>query len=284
MARPPLRRPNSSSHPLRGGCLTRSATVRERERIESEMLRSCLDGDLDGAADAVFTDGAGNERRLKLKRTRPRGNPARFGNLPETRVWMEARRIGDDVGYIRFNLFLDPEALMPRFERAVRDCLKCSGMIDLRGNPGGIGVMAMGMSGWFVGRFGLRQGTLESRDFTWDFEVLPRAETFDGSLAILVDGRSASTAEIFAAGLHDLGRARIFGTPTAGAALPSEIVRLPNGDGFQFATANYVSRSGKALEGVGVTPDVMVRHSREGLLAGRDLPLDAAVNWIKKGR
>jgi carboxyl-terminal processing protease len=62
--------------------------------------------------------------------------------------------------------------------------------------------------------------------------------------------------------------------------LPSIIERLPNGDGFQYAFANYVSESGAALEGNGVEPDVEVIPTREALLAGRDPALEAAVEWI----
>lgn len=141
--------------------------------------------------------------------------------------------------------------------------------------------MAMGMAGWFVDRKGRRLGTLKARDYTLDFDINPRADTFDGPLAVLVDGGSASTAEIFAAGLQDLGRARVFGTKTAAAALPSVFVRLPNMDGFQYAEATYTSRNGRVLEGGGVTPDVIVSHTIESLLAGRDAALDAAVKWIQ---
>jgi carboxyl-terminal processing protease len=101
-------------------------------------------------------------------------------------------------------------------------------------------------------------------------------------VAILVDGSSASTSEIFAGGLKDLHRARIFGTLTAAAALPSVITRLPNGDGFQYAVANYISEGGQALEGNGVTPDIEVKLTREELLAGHDSVLDAALDWIRK--
>src|SRR5262249_18588258 len=97
---------------------------------------------------------------------------------------------------------------------------------------------------------------------------------------ILVDGCSASTAEIFAQGLKDAKRARVFGTPTAGAALPSIIERLPNGDGFQYAIANYVSDGGRPLEGLGVVLDEEVHPTRSQLLAGRDPILDAALAWI----
>jgi carboxyl-terminal processing protease len=113
------------------------------------------------------------------------------------------------------------------------------------------------------------------------FIISPRPQTFTGPLAMLVDGVSASTAEIFAGGLQALKRARVFGTQSAGAALPSVIRQLPNGDGFQYAQANYISEGGQPLEGRGVTPDVKVTQSREALLHGHDRVIDAAVEWIK---
>ena len=58
------------------------------------------------------------------------------------------------------------------------------------------------------------------------------------------------------------------------------IEKLPNGDGFQCAAANYISEGGKVLEGIGVTPDVEAPPTRELLLAGRDAALDAALDWI----
>jgi carboxyl-terminal processing protease len=81
--------------------------------------------------------------------------------------------------------------------------------------------------------------------------------------------------------LQDLGRARIFGTRTAGAALPSIVVKLPNGDGFQYAFANYISADGEALEGAGVEPDQPAPPSRDALLNGGDPALDAALEWIR---
>jgi len=159
----------------------------------------------------------------------------------------------------------------------------CGGFIvDLRGNPGGIGIMAMGMAGWFLSQPDEKLGTLYMRDSTLKFVVNPRLNTFAGPLAILVDGASASTSEIMAEGLKDLGRARIFGSHTAGAALPSIFEKLPDGDGFQYAIANYISEGGQPLEGRGVTPDVETPITREALLAGKDPALDAAVAWIKQ--
>jgi carboxyl-terminal processing protease len=120
------------------------------------------------------------------------------------------------------------------------------------------------------------------RDTTLKFIVNPRAQTFSGPVAMLLDACSASTSEIFAEGLKDLGRARVFGTRTAAAALPSAFERLPNGDGFQYAMANYISEGGQPLEGIGVTPDVEVKLTRAALLAGHDPVVDAALDWIKR--
>jgi carboxyl-terminal processing protease len=139
----------------------------------------------------------------------------------------------------------------------------------------------MGMAGWLVEQKNQRLGTMYLRDNEMRFVVFPRAETYCGPLAVLTDGLSASTSEIFAGGLQDLGRGRVFGTRTAGAALPSAIERLPNGDGFQYAIANYVSQGGDVLEGVGVIPDEPVELTREALLAGQDPVLQAAISWIQ---
>ena len=230
-----------------------------------------------------FLDGAGLRSTKSLAQRKPRGSLTQFGYLYPMHVWFDSSRVGDgNIGYVKFNMFLDPARVMNLFGEAVKSCGNCRGfVIDLRGNPGGIGAMAMGMAGWFIDRADQQLGTLYMRDTTLKFVVNPRAVTFAGPLAILVDGCSASTSEILAGGMKDLGRARIFGTHTAAAALPSVLEMLPNGDGFQYAIANYISEGGKPLEGLGVTPDVETPLSREALLAGQDPALDAAVTWIK---
>ena len=227
-------------------------------------------------------DGAGQSGVREVVRGEPSGKLVTFGNLPPLRLRYESRRIGRDVGYIAFTTFFDPLLVMESFGRDVSAFADTRGLIiDLRGNPGGIGGMAMGMGGWFVAEANQALGTMTTRDSSLRFVLNPRPPVYPGKLAILIDAGSGSTAEIFAAGLQDLGRARLFGTRSAGAALPSTIERLPNGDGFQYAFANYVSASGAELEGKGVVPDVEVRLTRDTLLSGRDPVVDAAVAWIR---
>ncbi len=209
------------------------------------------------------------------------GTLVRFGNLPESRLIFESRTLPGGAGYIRFNEFLDPTSIMPRLQEALKTFAKAPGVVlDLRGNPGGIGIMAMGVAGFFVEKDGLKLGEMKTRQTTLKFVIFPRPDVYTGPLAILLDGGSASTTEILSGGLQDLGRARIFGTRSAGAALPSDIIRLPNGDGFQYAQASYISVSGKELEGNGVEPDVVVQQTSEAAAAGRDLVVEAAAGWI----
>jgi carboxyl-terminal processing protease len=205
--------------------------------------------------------------------------------MPTSYFWVETGSTDDGIRTIKFNIWLNPEAVASAFAEVMADSGKAKGfIIDLRGNPGGVGAMAMGAAGWFTSQRGLKLGTMSMRGNTLNFVVFPRPNATNAPLAVLVDGCSASTSEIFAGGMQDLKRAKIFGSATAGAALPSVFTRLPNGDGFQYVVANYISQGGKPLEGLGVVPDEIVRPTQNGLLAGKDEAMERAVEWIKSSK
>lgn len=249
--------------------------------IMSRSVMARLAGQRGDTLSVVFRDGQDQDRELPLVLGAARGMPATLGNLPEVRVWTNQKIIDGRIGYFGFNYFLDVVQVMGDFNQAMNDFRDLPGVIiDLRGNPGGLGAMAMGMAGWFVKDKGLRLGTMIMRTGKYNFSINTRAHGYNGLLAVLVDDLSASTSEIMAGGLQDLHLARIFGSRTAGAALPSNIIKLPNGDGFQFAIANYVSQGGAVLEGVGVMPDQPVTLTRENLLAEGDPVLKAARSWL----
>ena len=98
---------------------------------------------------------------------------------------------------------------------------------------------------------------------------------------MLVDELSVSTSEIAAGGLQELNRARVIGASTPGKALPSLIIRLPNGDGFQYVIADLKKPSGGSYEGDGVTPDETVILTKQALQAGEDPMLAAAQRWLQ---
>lgn len=268
-----------------GPLLKRIAAGPHRHGVEFDLTMAVagrLRGDVGEEVEAVFEDGEGALHKTHIRLIAPRGAPAAFGNLPAFHVRFESQKLEGDVIYASLNCFFDPIGVMPKLEKLVGDNPNAAGFIlDLRGNPGGIGFMAIGIGGFFVQKSDLKLGTMFTRDANLKFVLNPREANFAGPLAILVDGCSASTSEILAGGLKDLKRARIFGTRTAGAALPSIIVRLPNGDGFQYAFANYLSEGGKPLEGHGVEPDEEAKPDRKLLLQGKDPAVEAALRWIQ---
>jgi carboxyl-terminal processing protease len=125
-------------------------------------------------------------------------------------------------------------------------------------------------------------GSLKSRVAEQKFIAYPQQNAFSGRVIVLTDGGSASTSEIFAAGLQDSGRARIVGETTMGAVLASVFDRLPSGAIFQYAVSDYKSPKNVLIEGRGVKPDVEIKLTRSSLLEGRDLQIEAAVKEILK--
>ncbi|HJQ24523.1 MAG TPA: S41 family peptidase [Blastocatellia bacterium] len=203
-----------------------------------------------------------------------------FANLPPQYTEFEARRLAGNIGYIRFNVFVMP--IMPRVRAAIREARDAAGLIiDLRGNPGGIGGLAIGMAGLLAARQD-SLGTMKMREGELKFVFSPQENAYAGKVVILVDGDSASTSEIFAAGLQELGRAVVVGERSLGAALPSVIQKLPTGALFQYAIADFKTPKGVLIEGRGVIPDLDVKRTRAALLAGHDAQLDAAVERILK--
>jgi carboxyl-terminal processing protease len=229
-----------------------------------------------------FLDDKDRPVHRDLTAREPVGVPATFGHLPTLYVRFATRRIERTVAYVSLNIFFDAVNVLRQFGQVIESSRDTDGLIiDLRGNPGGLGMMSFAMGGWLVSQPGLKLGTMITRDSSLHFTLFTRPRPYEKPVAVLVDELSMSTAEILAGGLKDLKRARVFGTRTPGAALPSMIVLLPNGDRFQFAIANYISAGGKPLEGEGVRPDVETPLTRAALLEGRDPAVEAAVRWIR---
>lgn len=228
----------------------------------------------------------GSTRELEFVLTDEAGPESRLMSLPPMATRFASRDLGDGVAYLTFTTFLDPGRIMPLYNGVVQDLIDTEGdhgalVIDLRGNLGGLMPMVNGMCGWFVDE-ATTFGELRIRGTNLRAIANPRWETFNGPVAVLIDEVSISSAEIMAAGLQDMGRARLFGARTAGLALPSQFVRLPSGDGLQFVFADYVRSNGLRLEAEGVAPDeeILARPTS----GDPDPVLSAALAWIEGER
>ncbi len=259
----------------------------DAERKLPTVLAFALQGRLQGAVgsetDFVFVDGDNQERSLTLTCTEVKGEKVQIANLPEMVIRHEVRELPGPIGYFAFSGFFAPVQIMQECGDAIEIARKGLGLIiDVRGNGGGIAGMTMGIGNRLAdGDEKHFLGTLTTRDTELKFVLIPPADPYSGPVAVLIDEASASSSEFLAGGLQAIGRARIFGSQSAGAALPSIVRVLPNGDRFQYAFAAYVDFNGRSLEGEGVIPDVPVKLSREALLEGKDQALQEAEDWIR---
>ena len=223
----------------------------------------------------------GQIENVKIVLRKPKGKYMDLLNLTDIYFQYESQIINGNIGYVAFNTFLLDAKIA--FEKDLSTIFKQTDglIIDLRGNPGGLGLISVSLANRLISEKGLKLGQMTNSGGTLNFAIFPQKPIFDRPVAILVDEGSASTSEILAAGLQDLERARIFGIRSAGAALPSMIIDLPNGDRFQFAIADYISYKGQSLEGIGVMPDELTPHTLESMRRKEDAALQAATLWIQ---
>jgi carboxyl-terminal processing protease len=240
-----------------------------------------LNGRPTTAARITYMDERDQTREVRVERVPIKGEMSEaMGNFPAQYTEFEAKRLSNGIGYIRFNIFV--VSLMERLRAAIRGMSDAPGIIiDLRGNPGGLGVMANGIAGLLEAKQ-TSLGTMHLRTGYINFAVSPQPNPYKGPIAVLIDSGSASTSEIFAAGMQEIGRAVIVGERSAGAALPSFFMKLPTGALFQYAVGDFKTPKGVLIEGRGVAPDVEVKLNRAELLRGRDSQLDKAVEQIQK--
>jgi carboxyl-terminal processing protease len=229
-----------------------------------------------------------NDRPIEvmLERDPPVARAIQVLNMSPVVPEVTSRQVGD-VGIVSFNVFL-LQPVLAEVQKAI-DGFRARGdkaiIIDLRGNPGGIGAMVIPLAAR-LSATPLTLGTIVYRDFpnilatTASLGIKP----FTGQVIILTDEGTASTSEIFAAGLQEAKRALVVGDTTAGAALGSIIEQLPGGAVVQIPVADFKTPKGMSIEGHGVQPDRRVFETRSGFLAGHDVVLDAGLDLAKASR
>lgn len=183
--------------------------------------------------------------------------------LAETAITPQVNRNADGVFHVSLPS-IDTEGY-ETLARALREPLSAL-VLDLRGNRGGSGDMALRMLGLFVegaplvARLQTRNGAAIRRGVTTivplDLHVTPRTSAyFNGPLTVWIDSGTASAAELLAAGLQMLGRARIVGSPSCGCMNPSlGWMNLPGGAQILISEARAPLADGTVIEGQGVQP------------------------------
>ncbi|HVV51879.1 MAG TPA: S41 family peptidase, partial [Polyangia bacterium] len=273
----PIAAPHDSSRALR--------PVEERFAVRRAAARR-LAGPPGTRVTVSYLDDHDRPGKAVLTRDPPRGRAEQFGHLPPIYPEVRAYETGG-VGVVAFNIFF-VEPVLGQIKQAIARFQQhhVRGVIlDLRGNPGGQGAMAIPVASLFVDH-PVELGTLKFRDFNQNLTARPEAgeKPFLGPLAILTDEGTASTSEMLAAGLQEAKRAVVVGDATLGAVLPSVVEALPGGAIMQYVVADFKTPKGVLLEGRGVQPDKRVVETRAALRTGRDPVLDAALVAVRASR
>ena len=275
------------------GALTAMERDDERRRaivlleLGLQSMASLIPADRTVELTLVDTAGLPIQKRL-------RGQPlshgtTQIGNLPPMAFDFQRERKDIEHGCVQIVSFSSWVPALTEAFQAERDAVfSCQGLvIDLRGNPGGVLTTMVPLAADLF-QEPVILGTLVRSDARLDFRVLPRRvamdgqrlRPFEGPIAILIDSLSASTSEMFAAGMQATGRAKLFGQPSAGMALPSQMLPLANGDFLMYAFADYRDSQDRRIEGIGARPDVPVHLTEQNLAQSPSPTLAAALDWI----
>ena len=267
--------------PLESSLAARKVTQGMRKIYFERTLGAIINGKPGTTLNIEVLNAADQRQEYKIDRIAFTGEMSQaLGNFPPQEVIFESKMLPDNIGYIRFNMWVIPQ--MPKLRKAIREFAEARAIIiDLRGNPGGVGGMASGTAGLLTDKK-TSLGSMTTRNRAMQFAVYPQENPFRGKVVVLTDHGTGSTSEVFASGMQEIGRATLVGTTSAGAVLPSVFEKLPTGAMFQYAISDYRSPKNILIEGRGVIPDIEVKQTRKALLAGRDAQLDAAVRFLSE--
>ncbi len=172
----------------------------------------------------------------------------------------KAKMLQDGIGYIKLTQFQETTA--SELTSAI-EALKKEGMValilDLRNNPGGLLNSAVDVASQFLppkktvvyikGRTGERQ----------DYYTENKNPDTEIPMVVLVNQGSASASEIVAGALKDWSRAIVIGVQTFGKGSVQSLIPLSDGSGLKLTTAKYYTPKGISIQGVGITPDIVVK-------------------------
>lgn len=189
--------------------------------------------------------------------------------LQETKMISSSMSQGEKIGYVRITQFGEKTA--KEFDVAMAQLGKEGAMaliLDLRDNPGGLVDAAVEVVSRFVpggtlvvATEGRKAGSTQQKYLSRNVNLRIRWPT-----VVLVNGNTASAAEIVAGALQDLGLAVIVGETTFGKGSVQTVQRVDPSVipdvGVRLTTAHYTTPSRKKIHGVGIEPDVIARLTR----------------------
>ena len=174
----------------------------------------------------------------------------------------------DDIGYLRITSFTEQteEGLLKSIKKIQKENENISGYIlDLRSNPGGLLGQAVKVADIFLKRGEIVSTRGREKKDIRRYRAKNKDHTNGKPIVVLINGGSASAAEIVAGALQDHRRAIIIGTKSFGKGsvqtiIPFQRSSADNVSGIRLTTARYYTPSGESIQGKGIKPDIIVEQ------------------------
>jgi len=187
-------------------------------------------------------------------------------------------RVEGDVGYLRIIQFT--EKTFDDLQKAIQDIrsqvkqedLK-GYVLDLRLNPGGLLDQAVSVSDALLERGEIVSTRGRDEQVVMRFDARPGDLAEGKPIIVLVNGGSASAAEIVAGALQDHQRASVLGTRSFGKGSVQTIIPLGENGALRLTTALYYTPSGRSIQGKGIVPDIVVEQPLPDEFKGFDVNL-----------
>lgn len=179
--------------------------------------------------------------------------------------------------YVRIASF--SETTRKDFDKVVRE-LSTTGrlrgvVLDVRHNPGGVLEAAVEVADALLDSGNIVSATGRTAEANFRMDA-SRGQLLEGvPLVLLINGASASAAEILAGALKDNGRARLVGRRTYGKGVVQSVLPLADGRALKLTTSRYVTPAGVSIDETGIEPDVLLPGADVTPIAARE---DAEVN------
>ena len=173
---------------------------------------------------------------------------------------VQGRLMEPGYGAVRISQFSDDTG--PGLTAAVKNLVKQNGgpltglVLDLRNNPGGLLDPAVEVSDAFLDEGVIVTAKGRAADSNFVRRAAPGDVLSGAPLIVLVNGGTASAAEIVAGALQDNHRALIVGSQTFGKGSVQTVIPLAQGDAIKLTTALYYTPSGRSIQAQGIVPDV----------------------------
>jgi carboxyl-terminal processing protease len=183
-----------------------------------------------------------------------------------------------DVGIMRLSGF--SEQAYTGIENAIKGMFKQSDgkppkglILDLRNNPGGLVEQSVYVADAFLsgGSVVLTRGRTENESARYDAKPDDLDRMIAGvPLVVLINGGSASAAEIVAGALQDHKRATLIGTRSFGKGSVQSIISLGSNGAMRLTTARYYTPNNRSIQAAGITPDIEIFEDVPAEFKGRD--------------